>query len=79
MAREEDADSFERRHLPPLASVDATDRGELRVRIEEALREHVGNVSAAAKALGMRRAGLYETMVRLGIDPTEHRPSRRRS
>ncbi|MCB9601603.1 MAG: sigma 54-interacting transcriptional regulator [Sandaracinus sp.] len=77
MAHEEGLEAFEGRHLPPLATADAPARDELRVRIEEALRAHAGNVSAAAKALGMRRPGLYESMVRLGIDPARHRPSRR--
>jgi transcriptional regulator with GAF, ATPase, and Fis domain len=38
-------------------------------RIRAALAEHGGNVSHAAKALGMRRAGLYEAFKLYGIDP----------
>lgn len=39
-------------------------------RITTALREHRGNRSAAARALGIGRRTLYSKMERLGIAPT---------
>jgi len=39
-------------------------------RITAALREHRGNRSAAARALGIGRRTLYSKMERLGISPT---------
>lgn len=56
--------------LPPLASSHpAAPDGDARTRIEDALRAARGNVTAAARALSMRRAGIYEEIRRLGIDP----------
>jgi DNA-binding NtrC family response regulator len=37
--------------------------------IERVLAEHHGRISAAARALGLTRQGLYKKMKRLGIDP----------
>jgi DNA-binding NtrC family response regulator len=60
----------ELRDLPALeATRPPIRRDEERARIEDALRAHGGNVTAAARALGMRRAGIYEEIRRLGIDP----------
>jgi DNA-binding NtrC family response regulator len=42
-------------------------------RLEEALRAAGGNVSEAARALGMRRATVYERLRRLGVDPAQFR------
>ncbi|SHK10672.1 sigma-54-dependent transcriptional regulator [Rhodothermus profundi] len=37
--------------------------------IEQVLADHRGRISAAARALGLTRQGLYKKMKRLGIDP----------
>lgn len=44
-------------------------------RIAAALREHDGNRSAAARALGIGRRTLYAKMERLAIRPTWHAPT----
>jgi transcriptional regulator with GAF, ATPase, and Fis domain len=41
--------------------------------LEAALRAHDGNVSLAARSLGMQRSQLYREMTRLGVDPTHAR------
>jgi DNA-binding NtrC family response regulator len=45
----------------------------LRRRLSEALARADGNVTEAARALGVRRAGIYEQLKRLGIDPDAFR------
>jgi DNA-binding NtrC family response regulator len=45
----------------------------LRARLETALRIHAGNVTHVARDLAMRRGSVYESMKRLGIDPTRFR------
>jgi DNA-binding NtrC family response regulator len=44
-----------------------------RARVARALRAAGGNVTSAARALGVARSGLYETLHRLGIDPRRFR------
>ena len=44
-----------------------------RVLITEALRQHLGDVSAAARALGVPKQTLYDKRRRLQIDPAEFR------
>jgi len=44
-----------------------------RAKLEQALAQCDGNVSEVARRLGMRRAGVYEQLRRLGIDPTAFR------
>jgi DNA-binding NtrC family response regulator len=69
---EDDFDGLYRDH--------ATNRGRMTLRawidlatawrIAQALREHRGNRSAAARSLGIGRRTLYSKMERLGIRPT---------
>lgn len=44
--------------------------------IEQVLAEHRGRISAAARALGLSRQGLYKKIKRLGIDPTHFQKRR---
>jgi MoxR-like ATPase/pSer/pThr/pTyr-binding forkhead associated (FHA) protein len=51
---------------------------EARARILDALAAAGGNVTQAAKDLGIARSGLYETLKRMDVDPASFRPSRPR-
>lgn len=46
--------------------------------IESALEETGGNVSSAARRLGISRSRLYEKLSEMGLDPASYRPSRRK-
>ncbi|MEZ4339152.1 MAG: helix-turn-helix domain-containing protein, partial [Sandaracinaceae bacterium] len=74
----EDAIGLAHLHLdaPSRVAADASESArdaELRAQIEEGLRSTGGNVAAAARHIGMRRAGIYEEMRRLGIDASRFR------
>jgi MoxR-like ATPase len=56
------------------ASVGEQDDG--RARILDALANSGGNVTQAARDLGVARSGLYETLRRLAVDPSAFRPAR---
>ena len=58
-------------HLDARAPSESAGADERRVR--DALAEHAGNVTHVARALGMRRAALYELFKRLAIDPAAYR------
>jgi DNA-binding NtrC family response regulator len=58
-------------HLDGRAPSESAGADERRVR--DALSEHAGNVTHVARALGMRRAALYELFKRLAIDPAAYR------
>jgi DNA-binding NtrC family response regulator len=45
-----------------------------RALVEEALRDAGGNVSQAARALGMERSRLAKLRDRLGLDPDPQKP-----
>ena len=61
-------------HLPPLVSSrpgpppTTMEESERRL-VEQALREHDGNIQAAAKALGVSRGTLYRKIDKYGLDP----------
>ncbi len=44
--------------------------------LERVLREHGGNVTAAARATGMRRQRIHDLLNRLGLDPSAFKPGR---
>ncbi len=69
------AERFDVAQLPDKVRAGAAQspRDELRARLEEALSAAGGNVSEAARQLGMRRATVYEQAHRLGIDPGRFR------
>ncbi|MCK6537480.1 MAG: sigma-54-dependent Fis family transcriptional regulator [Polyangiaceae bacterium] len=58
-------------HLDARAPSESAGADERRVR--DALAEHAGNVTHVARALGVRRAALYELFKRLAIDPAAYR------
>ena len=74
-ARGAEAEVIEAEHLALDTRAVPDDRGgeAQRTRIEDALRAAGGNVTAAARAIGMRRAGIYEEMRRLGVDAAAFR------
>ena len=47
--------------------------GSEEARLRDALTQHAGNVTHVASALGMRRATVYESFKRFGIDPATYR------
>jgi transcriptional regulator with PAS, ATPase and Fis domain len=59
-----------------LARAMEPDEDEGRARIMEALAAAGGNVTQAARDLGVARSGLYETLRRLKLDPTSFRGKR---
>jgi DNA-binding NtrC family response regulator len=63
---------------PPRAGAQAEPDADLvlRARIETALQIHGGNVTHAAKDLGMGRSTIYEHITRMRIDPTSFRSRR---
>ena len=67
------AERYDVEDLPDKVQAEQTPVDDLRTRLTEALAAAGGNVSQAARALGMRRAGIYEQLNRLGIDPAQFR------
>ncbi|RKG90717.1 Fis family transcriptional regulator, partial [Corallococcus sp. CA049B] len=53
---------------PPAARLRPLDE-DARARVEQALRQHGGNVAATARALGMHRTQLRRLLERYGLSP----------
>jgi transcriptional regulator of acetoin/glycerol metabolism len=51
-----------------------SDPGQVRLQLEGLLREHQGNVTAVARALGHTRMQIHRWMKRFGISPESYRP-----
>jgi DNA-binding NtrC family response regulator len=73
-ARAERAEQINVEHLEEDVPKEAEDP--LRERITDALTLAEGNVTHAARELGMARSALYETIKRLAINPASFRPKR---
>ncbi len=70
-AHEPSGPASRRRRTPPATTL-AVATGQLeREMIEAALREHGGNISETARALGLTRRGLYLKLHRLGLDKVD--------
>jgi hypothetical protein len=64
--------------MPVADAIDAAEDDDGRARIIDALGAAGGNVTHAARDLGVARSGLYEALRRLQIDPAAFRPARSR-
>ena len=55
------------------APIPRSTRQELRARLVDLLREHRGNVSAVARAMGKARMQIHRWMKRFGLEPDAYR------